>query len=51
MFGKGLYFADVFAKSAGYCYTNPDNNLVRNTFTDLLQVPLLMSALGCLVAL
>ena len=28
MFGKGLYFADVFAKSAGYCYTNPENNLV-----------------------
>jgi poly [ADP-ribose] polymerase len=27
MFGKGLYFADVFAKSAGYCYTNPENNL------------------------
>lgn len=25
MFGKGLYFADVCSKSAGYCHTSIDN--------------------------
>lgn len=26
MFGKGLYFADVCSKSAGYCHASVDNS-------------------------
>ena len=26
MFGKGVYFADMFSKSANYCYANTGSN-------------------------
>ncbi|KAL0576388.1 hypothetical protein V5O48_005609 [Marasmius crinis-equi] len=27
MFGKGVYFADIYSKSAGYCYPSYSNNI------------------------
>jgi poly [ADP-ribose] polymerase 1 len=27
MFGKGVYFADIFSKSANYCFTTKNNNV------------------------
>jgi poly [ADP-ribose] polymerase len=41
--GKGIYFADIFVKSANFCFCNPENNIVIFSFS--LSLSLIVSFL------
>ena len=49
MFGKGIYFADMVTKSAGYCYHHNNNNTGLLLLSEVaIGKPYVLSDRNCL---